>query len=148
MAKVTIADLDAATLPLDGTELYEIEQDGESKKVAGSDLPGGGGASYSVYTALLSQEDTDAPVATVLENTLGGTVVWTRGDVGLYVGTLAAAFVEGKTTLMIANNRGLDASFFITRGNVNTVEVASGDADGTAQDAYMSEVYIEIRVYP
>ncbi len=37
-----------------------------------------GGASYDVYTALLTQTGTDAPVATVLENTLGAvTVVWT-----------------------------------------------------------------------
>lgn len=39
---------------------------------------GGGGASYAIYTALLSQSGTDDPTATVLENTLGGTVVWTR----------------------------------------------------------------------
>ena len=31
-----------------------------------------------VYRALLSQTGTAAPTATVLENTLGGTVVWTR----------------------------------------------------------------------
>ena len=35
-----------------------------------------GAASYLVYTALLTQSGTDAPVATVLENTLGGTVTW------------------------------------------------------------------------
>lgn len=30
---------------------------------------------YKVYTALLTQTGTDAPVATVLENTLGGTPI-------------------------------------------------------------------------
>ena len=44
----------------------------------------GGGAEYLVYTALISQSGTDAPTATVLENTLGGTVVWTYNDVGNY----------------------------------------------------------------
>jgi hypothetical protein len=54
-----------------------------------------GGSSYLVYTALLSQSGTNAPVATVLENTLGGTVVWTRVGAGDYFGTLAGAFVNG-----------------------------------------------------
>lgn len=52
-----------------------------------------------VYKALLTQAGTDAPVATVLENTLGGEVVWTRNDVGDYRGTLANAFPNNKTTL-------------------------------------------------
>ena len=49
-------------------------------------LGGSGGDSrpYKVYTALLTQLGTDAPVATVLENTLGEEVVWTRFDVGSY----------------------------------------------------------------
>lgn len=52
---------------------------------------------YLVYTALLTQSGTDAPVATVLQNTLGGTVVWTRNGVGDYTGTLTGAFLAGKT---------------------------------------------------
>lgn len=52
---------------------------------------------YKKYVALLTQSGTDAPVATVLENSLGGTVVWTRNDVGVYIGTLAGAFTANKT---------------------------------------------------
>lgn len=50
-----------------------------------------------MYVALLSQSGTNAPVATVLVNTLGGTVVWTRDDVGLYSATLSGVFTSGKT---------------------------------------------------
>jgi len=39
---------------------------------------------YKVYTALLTQSGTDAPVATVLENTLGGNVTYTRAQAGNY----------------------------------------------------------------
>lgn len=39
---------------------------------------------YKVYTALLTQSGTDAPVATVLENTLGESIVWQREGVGEY----------------------------------------------------------------
>lgn len=48
-----------------------------------------------VYRAVLTQSGTDAPTATVLENTLGGTVVWTRDNPGRYVATLVGAFPVG-----------------------------------------------------
>lgn len=57
----------------------------------------GGGSSYLVYRALLTQTGTNAPIATVLENTLGGTVVWTRIQAGTYLATLSGAFTLGKT---------------------------------------------------
>ena len=50
------------------------------------------GLGVKVYRALLTQTNTDAPVATVLENTLGGDVVWTYNAEGTYIGTLADAF--------------------------------------------------------
>ena len=37
---------------------------------------------YTVYTALLTQAGTAAPVATVLQNTTGGTITWTRTGTG------------------------------------------------------------------
>jgi len=49
------------------------------------------------YVALLTQTGTNAPVATVLKNTLGGTVVWTYSDNGRYTGTLAGVFLINKT---------------------------------------------------
>lgn len=54
---------------------------------------------YKVYTALLTQSGTDAPVATVLENTLGGDVVWTRDGTGQYRGTLNGAFTFNKVVM-------------------------------------------------
>lgn len=40
-----------------------------------------------IYRALVSQTGTDDPVATVLENTLGGAVVWSRSGDGTYMAT-------------------------------------------------------------
>ena len=48
--------------------------------------------SYKVYRALLTQTGTSAPTAIVLENTLGGTPVWSRGTAGVYELTLTGAF--------------------------------------------------------
>lgn len=52
----------------------------------GINSPSGGGdsGSYKVYTALLNQSSTNAPVATVLENTLGFEVIWSYVSTGLY----------------------------------------------------------------
>jgi hypothetical protein len=74
MAKVKISDLDVAAT-LDGTELVELEQDGTSVKCTTQDIADLSRSSYLKYVALLSQSGTDAPVATVLENTLKNTVV-------------------------------------------------------------------------
>ena len=65
-----------------------------------------------VYVALLSQTGTDAPVATVLKNTLGGEVVWDYFGVGSYSGTLVGAFTENKTVSPSSNK--------IIEGDVDT----------------------------
>lgn len=56
-------------------------------------------AAYKVYAAKLTQTGTAAPVATILENTLSGAIVWTRDQAGVYTGTLAGAFTVGKTIM-------------------------------------------------
>src|SRR5687767_6514065 len=58
---------------------------------------------YKVYKAILTQSSTSAPVATVLQNTLGGTVVWTYNGVGDYTGTLTGVFIDGKTIVNAPN---------------------------------------------
>jgi hypothetical protein len=61
----------------------------------------GGGAAYQVYVALLGGQDysTDPPVATVLENTLGGEIVWSVLGDGQYLGTLTGGFDQSKTVV-------------------------------------------------
>ena len=56
---------------------------------------------YKVYTALLTQSGTNAPVATVLQNTLSGTITWSYSSVGNYQGTLVGAFPYSKTFFYI-----------------------------------------------
>lgn len=154
MAKIHYSDfvegLDAAAT-LDGTELIAGIQDGVPVKITTQDIAdlggggGGGGASYLVYTALLSQSGTDDPVATVLENTLGGTVVWTRGSAGIYYGALSGVFTDGKTALMLAPTGSANSC---ARIDANTVAVATLVDFVTPSDDFLSGTTIEIRVYP
>ena len=147
MAKVTIADLDPAGA-LDGTELVEIEQGGESKQTTTQDIADLGGASYLKYVALLSQTGTDAPVATVLENTLGGTVVWTYEDVGSYIGTLSGAFIINKTVIILGASNGAGQSNAAFRSSDNAVGIVSANGSGTPSNDLIYETPIEIRAYP
>lgn len=107
----------------------------------------GGGASYLVYTALLSQSDTDAPTATVLENTLGGTVVWTRDEEGVYIGTLAGAFTAEKTWCSVTGDGDSPFGAAAVRTTDDTVQFYTLDATGTFIDGF-SILSLEIRVYP
>lgn len=56
---------------------------------------------YKVYTAFLSQSGSSAPVATVLENTLGGTPTWARSTTGTYYFLLNDAFPIGQTVIFL-----------------------------------------------
>ena len=54
-------------------------------------------ANYKVYTAILNQSGTNNPTVTVLQNSLGGNIVWTRFATGSYKGTLSNTFTVNKT---------------------------------------------------
>ena len=110
--------------------------------------------SYKVYTALLFQNGTDAPTATVLENTLGGTINWTRSGVGSYLGTLTGGtFTYLKTVVFTQVPGGAGATWgfqYITNRQSNT-EVyfitQIGNSTSTASDDALAGTPIEIRVY-
>jgi len=114
-----------------------------------------------VYVALLTQTGTDAPVATVLKNTLGGEVVWTYDSVGQYNGTLTDAFPINKTNLtqdgdkcifnrLIYNDgAGNDTrGFIIFRADDNMVVIKTTSEPEVFIDDILSSTFIEIRVYP
>lgn len=115
------------------------------------------GVSYKVYSALLAQDGTSAPVATVLENTLGGTVVWTRTGEGVYVATLAGAFVTDKTTIIspfVSVNSFNQPIYFEITITDNTVtinyisDISSGELNGATITTQSGIRFpIEIRVY-
>lgn len=146
MAKKAISDLDPAAA-LDGTELIEGEQSGGSVQMTAANVAR---SIYKRYVALLSQTGTDAPTATVLENTLGGTVVWSYIDVGVYLATLAGVFVENKTHCVAGNN----TSGFLLFGKsgdipgADSILLQTTDGNGTATNAFLYQTAVEIRVYP
>jgi hypothetical protein len=55
----------------------------------------------TVYQARLTQAAAAAPVPTVILNTLGAPVIWTRAAAGTYRGTLLNAFPDARTQVLI-----------------------------------------------
>ena len=98
---------------------------------------------YKVYTALLSQSGTSAPVATVLENTLGGTIVWTRSGIGSYQATLTGSVYTSSKTVVFATI-GLNKNLVINGARVSDSVVSIMAGTGELDSTNMS---IEIRVY-
>lgn len=108
---------------------------------------------YKVYTALLTQSGTNAPTAIVLENTLGGTIVWSRTAVGEYLGTLTGAFILDKTIGFVqsTSTQGADFSihYILNRIDNNSIYLSSfkANSSSTRYDDIMFKIPIEIRVY-
>lgn len=114
----------------------------------------GNAPGIKVYRALLTQSGTDAPVATVLENTLGGTVVWGYNNPGRYVATLASAFTEAKTVILcgtIADTdsflTGFAATQWVDADSVRVYTFAIADLT-TAANALLFNTPVTILVYP
>jgi hypothetical protein len=104
---------------------------------------------YKVYTALLTQSGTDAPVAIVLQNTLGGTPTLTRIVAGQYRITLSSAFTLDKTFLLSTgtfDNEQCTINYKIN--STNSIDIVSYDVviAGDADDMLVN-ASIEIRVY-
>ena len=105
---------------------------------------------YKVYTALLSQSGTNAPTAIVLENTLGGTVVWARNNVGSYTAILTGAWIGNKTFVFVSqgSSSNIGSSIRTIRGTTTDLHLFTYDSSKTLSDNIIdNNAPIEIRVY-
>jgi hypothetical protein len=102
-----------------------------------------------VYKAMLNQTVTNAPVATVLENSLGGTVVFTYIGVGIYRGTLVGAFPsKGRFFSIIAQQAPFDSVAVCSWSNVDSFTVETSSVAGIYSNNKLDETSILIEVYP
>ena len=112
---------------------------------------------YKLYIAELTQEDTDAPVASVLINELDGDLIWSRDGVGSYVATLEGAFTGSVVVTPPCDTQGgeLIVSYEYAAGKVNsdsiflrTSEVTNATgAKINADFCLFSGTYIEVKVF-
>lgn len=61
---------------------------------------------YKVYTAIITQISNNNPEITVLNNTTGDEIVWTRRSIGIYRGTFQNSTPDGsKTVIFLDQNK-------------------------------------------
>ena len=83
----------------------------------------------------------------VLENTIGGTIVFTRANTGIYNGTLSSAFVTNKTYTSISGKNDTGGKRYgISRNDSNSISVFS-DVNAVFTDTILNNTAIEIRIY-
>jgi hypothetical protein len=116
-----------------------------------------GNSSYKVYTALLTQdsESEDPPIATVLENTIDGTITFRYDIVGVYEIINSNGWDPTKTWYSFG---GVGDVNNILGGYTNVLKFIGFDGnllfiytfDSTIarQDGALNSTPIEIRVYP
>ena len=104
---------------------------------------------YTVYTALITQAGAAAPVATVLQNTTGGTIVWTRNSTGRYVATISGTtYTNDKTTVLVTSGGNNDN---ILRPRITATTAIDwyniDSSDNAVSDTIAETTTVEIRIY-
>ena len=98
---------------------------------------------YTVYTALLTQAGTAVPVATVLQNTTGGTIAWTRTGAGTYTGTITGSLFTLNKTMVFINNGSTLSNLNISWASPTTSTITIG----ASADSVLTAASLEIRIY-
>ena len=100
---------------------------------------------YRVYSASVTQVGTNAPTASILQNTLNCNIAWAYVSTGVYKGTSTGAFPVGRTLIYLGSNRGAGTTTIITTTTqtVNDFLIECNDGDGIIVD-----LPIRIEVYP
>lgn len=103
-----------------------------------------------VYKALLTQTEENAPIATILENTLCGVPVWSYLDVGYYNLSLQGAF-EGNITVRFGNegNTEITALYFSGDKTNDSIQIYISQENnvGLGNNGCLEDTSIEIEVY-
>ena len=99
-----------------------------------------------VYVALLSQSGTDAPVATVLKNTLGGVPVWSYSSVGVYNAELSNAFTGDLIGFAYSgwDDEATFTNFMVVKTDNSNLFIST---EGIAVNSHIN-IRLKIEVYP
>lgn len=171
--KVKLISRDGMRISSEGDMIIETVQDGgviEISTNSGGDITidaNGGGqvlisgrnsmgiSPYRTYSCILSQESTDDPIVTVLQNDFDADLEWSRISTGKYRLTASSAtFTEYKTvspqSMNVCRNEATPSDYYISTNRLSSTafELESKDlASGVLTDGLISLLYVEVRVY-
>jgi|TARA_B110000977_G_scaffold175077_1_gene229527 hypothetical protein len=129
--------------------IVDTSTDGNPTKTAtingiGSLINAGFTGGYTVYTALITQAGTAAPVATILQNTTGGTFTYARTSGGDYTVTVSGNLFTVNKTLVFLNGGSSENNHDIAweRASDTVINLSTHNSDGK-----FTAGSIEIRIY-
>ena len=129
--------------------IVDTSEDGNPTKTAtingiGSLINAGFTGGYTVYTALITQAGTAAPVATILQNTTGGTFTYARTSGGDYTVTVSGNLFTVNKTLVFLNGGSSENNHDIAweRASDTVINLSTHNSDGK-----FTAGSIEIRIY-
>ncbi|RTK92872.1 MAG: hypothetical protein EKK64_11215 [Neisseriaceae bacterium] len=133
---------------IDGVAPTDLQDAFDKLTALTANFNGGGAAPYKVYTALLTQTGTNAPVATVLENTIPGfSITPKRSFTGLYQLICTPVLDINKVYFDVINTQ-IFSGFIISKEiTVEGIVQISTKNGSTPTDGILSRTPIEIRVY-
>ena len=105
---------------------------------------------YTVYVALLTQAGAvNPPVATILQNTTGGTITWTRTSTGRYVATISGTtYTADKTTVLVTSGGNNDNILRPRITATTAIDWYNIDSSNNAvSDTIAETTTVEIRIY-
>ena len=134
-----------------GTQVNVLQADGTKRNLTrnfsisdvASLINTGFDGGYKVYTALLTQAGAAAPVATVLQNTTGGTIVWSKTGTGAYTATISDSLFTLNKTMVFINGGSATSTANIEWASPTRTTVT---LDTTA-DSVLTGASLEIRIY-
>jgi len=141
-----------------GTQLNVPQSDGTNRNLTrnfsvssiASLINTGFAGGYTVYTALLTQAGAavgNIPVATVLQNTTGGTITWSRtagNAAGEYTATITNSLFALNKTMVFINN----GSTVSTTSNIGWASPTTSTITiDTSGDSVLTAASLEIRIY-
>lgn len=116
---------------------------------------------HKYYKALLKQHSTGMLEAIVIQNTLGGNVVWSEQSDGLYYGTLVGAFenaislpygIDGFTFMQHGGDAFPDSQdsqrfYNVAVSGSDQIQVVVVKGDGTPEDLSVRNFYILVDIF-
>lgn len=134
-----------------GTQVNVLQADGTKRNLTrnfsisdvASLINTGFDGGYKVYTALLTQAGAAAPVATVLQNTTGGTIVWSKTGTGAYTATISDSLFTLNKTMVFINGGSATSTANIEWASPTRTTVTLD----TAADSVLTGASLEIRIY-
>lgn len=101
------------------------------------------------YVALLTQTGTNAPVATVLENTLGEVPVWSYDGEGEFLlATSNPVLTENKTAILIGSTLSGNGNQAQAIWQSTTGLYVATYSGGAPANGFLNDTVIDVRVFP